>query len=143
MAQFTRTARTTSRIRLILAPALAVAALSLTATASATTDLQPKPQVQVEASRTPQGARLTFKGKNWPAEARIKLTGTRAPGSNTLQDFGMVSADSSGEFLHRSVKACTATNDDDAREVVTITAADSATGVKVTAKVDGASWRCM
>ena len=143
MTHFKRTDRAISRVRLILAPALAVAAFSLTATAYATPDAQPKPNLKVEASRTAQGARLIMQGKNFPANARIVLTATRAPGTNGIQKFGTVSADSTGEFKHSTTAQCTTSNMDDAREQVTFTAADSATGTKVTARVDGSSWMCM
>lgn len=137
-----RTSRAVSRIRFILAPALAVAAISLAATASATNDAQPKPELKVEAFRSPMGARITLQGKNWPANARIKVTATRAPGTNKAQDFGMISADSTGEFKENATKQCTTDSQDDARENVTFTAADSATGVSTTARVDGSSWMC-
>jgi hypothetical protein len=143
MTSLKRTDRAISRIRLFFAPALAVAALSLTATASATVDSQPKPSLKVEASRGAQGARLVMQGKNFPANARVVITATRAPGTNGIQKFGTVTADSTGEFKHTATAQCTTSNMDDAREQVTFTAADSASGTKVTAKVDGSSWMCM
>ena len=143
MTPLKRTDRAISRIRLVLAPALAVAALSLTATASATTDAQPKPSLKVEANRTAQGAKLVLQGKDFPANARIVITATRAPGSNGLQKFGTVTADSTGVFKHSATSQCTTSSMDDAREQVTFTAADSASGAKATFKVDGSSWMCM
>jgi hypothetical protein len=148
MSQPVQTTRTPfSRARLILVPAMAVAALALTTTAaSAVVDsAQPKPQLSVAAERTPQGARITLKGKNWPANARIKVTASRAPGTNTAQDFGMIDADEKGEFNKRVLAQCSTNNRDDGQlETVTFTAADSATGVKVTAKTsDGFAWVCM
>lgn len=64
-------------VRRVLGPTLALAALSFTATAASAITGQAKPQLSIEAERSPQGARITFKGKNWPAAARIKLTATR------------------------------------------------------------------
>ena len=145
MQDFQRPARGASRARRILAPALALAALALsTQVAFATVDgSQPKPQLNVEAERTPQGARLTFKGKNWAPSARIKITGSRAPGSNNVQDFGMYSADSAGILNGRKLAACSTNRMEDGQnESVTITAADSATGVKATARVEGGAWVC-
>jgi hypothetical protein len=121
---------------------LALAALALsTQAAFATVDgSQPKPQLNVEAERTPQGARLTFKGKNWAPSARIKITGSRAPGSTNVQDFGMPTA---GILNGRKLAACSTNRMEDGQnESVTITAADSATGVKATARVEGGAWVC-
>jgi len=104
---------------------------------------QPKPAISAEAERTPQGAKITVKGKNWPAKARIKLSGTRAPGSNGAQEFGMVDADDAGVFTFRKTVQCTTSRMDDAeRDPVTFTAADSASGVKATMRVDGSAWVC-
>lgn len=144
MQDFQRPARVAARR--ILALALAIAALALTTQAAfaVTRDRQPKPQLNVEAERSPQGAKLTFKGKNWAPNARVKINGTRAPGSNNMQDFGMFSADSSGNLTGRKVTACSTTNMEDGQnESVTFTATDSATSVKVTAKVPGGAWVCM
>ncbi len=130
-------------VRRMLAPALAISALSLTATAASAITGQAKPQLSIESERTPQGARINFKGKNWSAAARVKLTATRAPGTNKAQDFGMVDADSTGAFTMRKVAQCSTTNQDDGQnETVTFTAADSATGVKATATVRGGAWVC-
>jgi hypothetical protein len=130
-------------MRRMLGPTLAVVTLSLTATAAGAFTGQAKPQLAVEAERSPQGARITFKGKNWPAAARVKLTATRAPASIKPQDFGVVDADSSGVFTVRKVAICTTPNQEDgALETVTFTAADSATGVKATATTRGGAWVC-
>jgi hypothetical protein len=127
----------------MLGPALAITALSLSATAARAITGQAKPQLSLEAERSPQGARITFKGKNWPAAARVKLTATRAPASNKPQDFGMVDADSTGVFSLRKVAICTTNSQEDgALETVTFTAADSATGVKATATARGGAWVC-
>lgn len=142
MQDFQSSARRTARGRRILAPALAIAALAMTAQVAFAV-VQSKPQLSVEAERTPQGAKLTFKGKGWTPSARIKITGTRAPGSNNPQDFGMFSADAKGELTGRKVQACSTTRMEDGQnESVTVTAADSATGVKATAKVEGGAWVC-
>ena len=130
-------------VRRMLGPALAISALSLTATAASAITGQAKPQLSIEAERSPQGARITFKGKNWPAAARVKLTATRAPASTKPQDFGMTDADSTGTFTVRKVAICTTPNQEDgALETVTFTAADSATGVKATATTRGGAWVC-
>lgn len=145
MQDFQHPARGVARARRILAPALALAALALTSQAAfATADGgQPKPELNVEAERTPQGARLTFKGKNWTPSARIKITGTRAPGSNNVQDFGMYSVDSTGALAGRKLVACSTNRMEDGQnESVTITAADSASGVKATKRVEGGAWVC-
>ncbi len=134
-----------STVRRLLAPVLAVSALALTTTSALAFGVvsQAKPQLNVEAERTPQGARLIFKGKGWAPGARIKITGSRAPGSNGAQDFGMFSADSAGVLAARKVAACSTTNMEDGQnEQVTITAADSATGAKVTQRVQGGAWVC-
>ncbi|MBL0171515.1 MAG: hypothetical protein IPP90_12425 [Gemmatimonadaceae bacterium] len=139
--------RPATRVRRILAPALAIAALALTAQAAAafaSGSNQPKPQLNVEAERTPQGAKLTFKGKNWAPNARVKITGTRAPGSNNAQDFGMFSVDSAGSLSGRKIAACSTPRAEDGQnESVTFTATDSATAVKATARVEGGAWVCM
>lgn len=130
-------------MRRMLGPTLAIAALSLTATAASAFPGQPKPQLAIEAERSPQGARINFKGKNWPAAARVKLTATRAPASTKPQDFGIVDADSSGVFAVRKIAICTTPNQEDgALETVTFTATDSATGVKATATTRGGAWVC-
>jgi len=131
--------------RRLTGPALAVAALALTAQAAfAVGDGgQAKPTMKIEAERSPQGARLTFNGKGWAPASRVKITATRAPGSNTPQDFGMFSADSTGSFTARKTAGCTTNVVEDTRESVTFTAADSATGTKVTTRVEGAAWQCM
>lgn len=104
---------------------------------------QPKPSIAAEAERTPQGARLTVKGKNWPAKARIKLSGTRAPGSNGAQEFGLVDTDEQGAFTFRKTVQCTTSRMEDAeRDPVTFTAADSAGTLKATSRVDGGAWVC-
>jgi hypothetical protein len=130
-------------VRRMLVPVLAVSALTLSANAAGAFSGQPKPQISAEAERSPQGAKLTIKGKNWPAGARVKITGTRAPAANGTQDFGMADASDKGEFTHRKTALCTTNRADDGESTpVTITAADSATGVKATARVDGFSWVC-
>ena len=104
---------------------------------------QPKPQLNVEAERSPQGARLTFKGKGFAPNARLKLTGTRAPGASGAQDFGMFSADSAGNLNGRKIAACSTNSaEDGSLEQVTITATDSASGAKTTTKVQGGAWVC-
>jgi len=135
----------TSIVRHAMARMLLMAALALTTTSAlALADVaQPKPQLSVEAERSPQGARLSFKGKGWAPAARIKITGTRAPGANGAQDFGMYSADSSGNLNGRKVVACSTTNmEDGSNEEVSVTAADSASGAKVTQRVQGGAWVC-
>jgi hypothetical protein len=129
----------------MVVPVMAFAALGLTATSAlAFTHLaQPKPQLSVEAERSPQGARLTMKGKGWGASARIKLTGSRAPGANGTQDFGTYSADSLGVLNARKIVGCTTNSMDDAQNTdVTVTASDSSSGVKATARVQGGAWVC-
>ena len=140
-------------MRRLLGPALALSALSLSAwsilalsvspTAASAFTGQPKPQLAVEAERSPQGVRITLKGKNWAAGARVKLTATRAQASSKAQDFGMADADSTGVFSVRKVVICTTNSQEDgALETVTFTAADSATGIKYTASVRGGAWVC-
>jgi len=130
-------------VRRMLAPLLTITALSFTATIASAITGQPKPQLSIEAERSPQGARITFKGKNWPAAARIKLTATRAPASTKPQDFGIIDADSTGTFTVRKVAICTTQNQEDgALETVPFPAADSATGVKATATTRGNAWVC-
>ena len=130
-------------VRRTLGSALAITALSLTATAASAITGQAKPQLSVEAERSPQGARITFKGKNWPAAARVKLTATRAPAATKPQDFGIIDADSSGTFTVRKVAICTTPNQEDgANESVTFASTDSATGVKATATTRGGAWVC-
>jgi len=130
-------------VRRMLAPLLTITALSFTATIASAITGQPKPQLSIEAERSPQGARITFKGKNWPAAARIKLSATRAPASTKPQDFGIIDADSTGTFTVRKVAICTTQNQEDgALETVTFTAADSATGIKATATTRGNAWVC-
>ncbi len=148
MQDFPRSAQSQMQARRLMAPLVAVAmasaaiVLSTQAALAITVERQAKPQINVEAERSPQGAKLTFKGKGWGPNARVKITATRSPGSNNAQDFGMFSADSAGNVAARKVAACSTTNMDDANEMVTFTAADSATGVKVTAKVQGGAWVC-
>lgn len=132
-----------SRLRAVFAPVMAIAALALAASAFTSPISQKKPSFKVEASRGSVGALITFQGKNWPAEARIKITATRAPGTNVPMDFGYVTVDAKGEFKHRATSQCTTNNSDVASEPVTFTAADSATDVKIAQKVDGSSWMCM
>lgn len=127
-----RSLRRLSGLALLLIPAVGVASVG-----------QPKPSIAAEAERTPQGARITVKGKNWPAKGRIKLTGTRAPGANGAQDFGMLEVDDQGGFTFRKTVQCTTNRMDDAeRDPVTFTAADSAGTLKATSRVDGAAWVC-
>ncbi|MCA0376069.1 MAG: hypothetical protein LCH84_10430 [Gemmatimonadetes bacterium] len=131
-------------LRRVIAPTLALAGLALATTVAAAHTGQPKPNVSAEAERTPQGAKITVRGKNWPAKARIKLTATRAPGTRNPQDFGMIDADDKGEVRFSVVKQCTTNRMEDAElDPVTFTATDSATGVKATsAKVNGGGWVC-
>jgi len=146
MQDFQRPARGAARARRMLAPTLALAALSLTAQAAfATADsAQPKPQINVEAERSPQGARLIFKGKNWAPNARLIITGTRAPGSNNKQDIGTFSADEKGELNERKLVACSTNRMEDGQnEPVTFTVKDSASGATATKRVEGGAWVCM
>lgn len=146
MQNFQRPARGISRARRILAPALAIVALTLTAQAALAVSrgAQPKPQLIVEAERSPQGAKLVFKGKGWTPNARIKISASRAPGSTNAQQFGMFSADSAGNLTARKVSACSTENMEDGQnDFVTFTATDSATSAKGTAKVSGGAWVCM
>ena len=130
MLHFVQAKRGAQLMRHLVVPAMALAAIALTATAAfALTHRQNKPQLTVEAERSAQGARLTFKGTGWSPNARLKLTGTRAPGASGIQDFGMFSADSSGHLTARKIATCSTNNSEDgSREPVTITATDSATG---------------
>ena len=132
------------RVASALAAAMGIAALAVCSQAAyAFATAQAKPQINVEAERSPQGARLTFKGKGWTTNGRVKITGSRAPGAGSAQDFGMFSADSVGNLSGRKVAACTSNSTDEgSSEQVTITAADSATGAKATTKVSGAAWVC-
>jgi hypothetical protein len=142
MTEFVRAK--SARVRRLMAPAVVLATLALTAQAAfAVSDGQAKPQLKVEGERSPQGPKLTFTGKGFAPAARVKITATRAPGSSTPQDFGMFTADDKGNFQVRKVSGCTTSSVDDAREAVTFTAADSATGVKVVQKIEGAAWQCM
>jgi len=145
MTKFVRTTTVGARARRLGGLAFAFAALALSAQAALAVGDggQAKPQLKVEAERTPQGARISLSGKGWAPAARIKVTATRAPGSSTPQDFGMFSADSAGVFQGRKVAGCTTNNEDDAREPVTFTATDSASGTKATSRLDGAAWGCM
>jgi methionine-rich copper-binding protein CopC len=130
-------------VRRMLVPALAITAVTLSASAAGAFVGQPKPEIRVEGERSPQGARLTFKGKNWPASGRVKLTGSRAPGTNDPQDFGMTDVDAKGAFTFKKTVQCSTNLADDAqRDIVTVTAADSSTGVKATTRVEGGAWLC-
>lgn len=144
MTEFVRATRGSTRVRRLMAPALALATLALTAQAAfAVNDAQDKPQLKVEGERSPQGARLVFNAKGFAPMSRVKITGTRAPGSNGMQDFGMFTADDKGTISARKVVGCTTNTQEDTREQVTFTAADSASGVKVMAKLAGDAWQCM
>ena len=130
-------------VRRAVMPALALASLSIGASVATAFTGQPKPAISAEAERTPQGAKITVKGKNWPANAKVKLSGTRAPGTNGTQDFGVVDVDDKGVFTFRKTVQCTTNRMDDAeRDPVTFTAEDPAAAVKATSKVDGAAWVC-
>ena len=129
-------------VRRLLFPLLATTLVTGASVAGAN-EGQPKPEIKAEGERSPQGARLLVKGKNWPAKARIKVSATRAPASNQPQDFGMVDTDDKGEFTLRKVVPCTTPSmDDGSREFVTFTAADSATGTKATSRIGGSPWVC-
>lgn len=135
----------TQVVRRVLVPSMALAAVALTASTAMAfaRGTQAKPQLTVEAERSPQGAKLTLKGKGWTPMGRIKITGTRAPGTTAMQDLGMYSVDSTGAFTGRKVIGCSTSNMEDGQnESVTITAADSASGVKVQQKVQGGAWVC-
>lgn len=146
MQRFQRTSRVLSRARHVIVPAfvLAAAAVASSAAVASGDSSQPKPELKVEAERSPQGAKLTFKGKNWAPNAQIKITGTRAPGANTPQDFGTFPSDSAGSLNGRKVVGCTTNNMDDGQnEFVTVTAYDvAAATVKITQKVAGGAWVC-
>lgn len=131
-------------MRRVFAPALGLVGLSLAATVAAAHVGQAKPSISAEAERTPQGAKISVRGKNFAAKARVKLTATRAPGTRNPQDFGMIDADDKGEIKFTVVKQCTTNRMEDAElDPVTFTAADSASGVKVTSsKVNGGAWVC-
>lgn len=131
-------------MRRVFASAVGLAGLTLTATIAGAHVGQAKPSINAEAERTPQGAKISVRGKNFAAKARVKLTATRAPGTRNPQDFGMVDADDKGELKFSVVKQCTTNRMEDAElDPVTFTAADSATGVKVTSsKVNGGAWVC-
>ena len=138
--------RGAARARRFLAPTLALAAMTLTAQAAFANagSVQPKPQINVEAERTPQGARLIFKGKNWTPNARLIISGTRAPGSSNKQEIGTFTADAKGELNERKLVGCSTNRMEDAQnEPVTFTVTDSATGVKATKRVEGGPWVCM
>ena len=129
-------------VRKYLAPTLALSGIVLSSTV-ARAITQAKPALAVETERSPQGARLTFKGKGWGPNARVGIKASRAPGSNRADDFGLFSADSTGTFTARKVAACSTNNvDDGSNEQVTFTATDSASGAKVTTRVQGGAWVC-
>ncbi len=131
-------------MRRVVAPMFAIAALALSAQgAFAWSD--GKPELKVEAERSPQGARLIFKGKGWAPNAKVKITGTRAPGASAAQDFGMFDADTAGMVTGRKVVGCTTPNMEDGQnETVTVTAVDLAVPAsKVTVRVPGGAWVCL
>lgn len=148
MQDFPRSARSKSHSRRFVAPLVAVVmassaiALSTQAALAITVGRQAKPQMNVEAERGSQTANLFFKGKNWAPNSRIKIVGTRAPGANAPQDFGMYSADASGNVSAAKRVNCTSQREEDGAETVTVTASDSATGVKVSVKLLGGAWIC-
>ncbi|MCC6241379.1 MAG: hypothetical protein IT353_01005 [Gemmatimonadaceae bacterium] len=146
MQVFKRTRRVLSHARQTLVPAFVLAATAVAAQVGVASgeSNQPKPELKVEAERSPQGAKLTFKGKNWAPNAQIKITGTRAPGASSAQDFGTFTSDSAGGLSGRKVVGCTTNNMDDGQsETVTVTAYDvAAATVKVTQKVAGGAWVC-
>lgn len=143
MTKFLRT-QSTGRSRRLFAPALALAGLGLTAQAAfAVEGSRQLPELRIEAERSPQGARVFLRGKNFPANGRIKVMASRAPGTNTPQDFGVVSADSTGSFSFRKTVGCTTNSMEDARERVQFTAVDSASGAKALARAEGAAWQCL
>jgi anti-sigma factor RsiW len=133
-----------SLFRRVAAPAFAVAALAISAQAALAWS-DGKPELKVEAERSPQGAKLIFKGKGWAPGAKIKITGSRAPGSSTVQDFGTFDADTTGGLTGRKVVGCTTPNMEDGQnETVTVTAVDLATPAsKVTVRVPGGAWVCL
>jgi len=131
-------------LRRVAAPVFAVAALAITAQAAfAWSD--GKPELKVEAERSPQGAKLLFKGKGWAPGAKVKITGTRAPGSSGAQVFGTFDADTAGMLTARKVMQCTTPNMEDGQnETVTVTAVDLATpATKITVRVPGDAWVCL
>lgn len=131
-------------VRRLLVPVLATAALTVGASQAGAVVGQPKPELKVEGARTPDGARLIVRGKNFPAKSAVKLTATRAPGSRNPQDFGSVEADEKGEFTFRKTVQCTTQNADEGNlESVVFTASDDASSTKATAKTTGAAWVCM
>ena len=131
-------------VRRVLVPALALAALTLGATQASAVVGQPKAELKVEGERAQDGAHLVMKGKNWPAKSKVKITGTRAPGSRNPQDFGVVDVDDKGEFTLRKVVQCTTQSmDEGTTESVTFTATEETSGTKATAKSSGAPWVCM
>ena len=99
-------------VRRLLFPLLATTLVTGASVAGAN-EGQPKPEIKAEGERSPQGARLLVKGKNWPAKARIKVSECTTPSM-----------------------------DDGSREFVTFTAADSATGTKATSRIGGSPWVC-
>jgi hypothetical protein len=135
-----------SLIRRVVTPMFAVAALAMTAQAALATPKhrQPKPEFKVEAERTAQGAKLLFKGKGWAPSAKVKITGTRAPGTVAPQDFGTFDVDAEGVLNARKTVQCSTQIMEDAQnESVEVTAYDLATpAVKFKAKVAGGAWVC-
>ena len=121
--------------------ALTVTVFALTATSVAAM-ARYAASLNVEAERGSQGAALSFVGKGFIPNARIKLTGTRAPGAAAKQDFGMTSADEKGGFKYNKTVPCTTTKMEDAQDPVTVTATDSATNAAVTKKVESGAWVC-
>ncbi len=146
----TKSARTTTSrawmIRLVAAPAIAAMAIGFSATAATavTDDLtQKKPEISVEAERTPQGAKVSLRGKNWEPNTEVKITGTRAPGSNDPLDLGTAKVNEKGEFRMTKLTQCTTRQVDDTREGVTITVAAAEGDAKADRKIEGNAWWCM
>ncbi len=129
------------RFALLGAVALGVFFLCAGVLIAASGASQAKPDVTVEAERTMQGAKLSIRGRGWPASAAVLLTATRPPGAAADLDLGSAQTNAEGEFRATKLSPCTTRKESDGSASVTIVV--RAGDARAERSITAVSWVCM
>ncbi len=129
--------------RFVVIAVVALGVFLLCASVLVATTSRPGSQAGISASAEPtmQGAKVSIRGKGWPAKTAVVLSASAPPGATTDLDFGTVQSDASGEFRATKLSKCTTRTPTDTSALVYVKA--KAGEAEATARISAAAWLCM
>jgi hypothetical protein len=98
-------------------------------------------EISASAEPTMQGAKVSIRGKGWPAKTAVALSASAPPGATADLDFGSVQSDADGEFRATKLSKCTTRTPTDTSTWVHVKA--QAGEVKASVRIGSAAWLCM